>query len=104
MTSMPTDVTTNGHTLTSLAGELLERATRQGASAADVVVAEGDNFSVQVRLTAVDRLTRARETRAGIRIVFGREHGIFDDDDIGENIGHVPDIEPVADKRVGGGD
>mgnify|MGYP001347605553 CR=1 FL=1 len=71
MTSMPPDVTTHGQTLTSLAGELLERATRQGASAADVVVAEGDNFSVQVRLTAVDRLTRAREKRAGIRIFFG---------------------------------
>ena len=68
---MPTEVTTQGQTLTALAGALLERATRQGASAADVVVAEGDNFSVQVRLTAVDRLTRAREKRAGIRIFFG---------------------------------
>lgn len=72
MKHMTTDLpTSNGHSLTNLAAELLDRAMRQGASGADVVVADGENFSVQMRLDAIDRLTRAREKRAGIRIFFG---------------------------------
>ena len=68
---MATDVTTNGYSLTHLAAELLDRVMRQGATGADVVVADGENFSVQVRLESVDRLTRAREKRAGIRVFVG---------------------------------
>jgi PmbA protein len=55
-----------------LAEELLDRAKRRGATEADVMVADGDTFSVQVRLGAVDRLTKAREKRLGIRVFFGR--------------------------------
>ena len=55
-----------------LATDLLDRAKRKGATEADVMVADGNTFSVQVRLAAVDRLTKAREKRLGIRIFFGR--------------------------------
>jgi PmbA protein len=54
-----------------LAADLLERARRKGATDADVMVADGSTFSVQVRLSAVDRLTKAREKRLGIRVFFG---------------------------------
>jgi PmbA protein len=57
---------------TALASSMLERAKQQGASEADVMVAEGDTFSVQVRLSAVDRLTKAREKRLGLRVFFGK--------------------------------
>lgn len=55
-----------------LATDLLNRAKKQGASEADVVVADGETFSVQVRLSAVDRLTKAREKRLGLRFFFGK--------------------------------
>lgn len=58
--------------LQHLATELLGRAQKQGASLADVLVAEGDTFSVDVRLAAVDRITKAREKRLGIRVFFGK--------------------------------
>ncbi|MBD0306076.1 MAG: TldD/PmbA family protein [Nitrospiraceae bacterium] len=58
--------------VTELAVDLLDRVKRQGATEADVVVADGENFSVQVRLSAVDRLTKAREKRLGLRVFFGK--------------------------------
>lgn len=58
--------------LTQLASDLLARAKKRGATEADVVVADGDTFSVQVRLSAVDRLTKAREKRLGLRVFIGK--------------------------------
>ena len=58
--------------LKSIAVGLLERAKKRGANEADVVVADGDTFSVQVRLSKVDRLTKAREKRLGVRVFFGK--------------------------------
>ena len=58
--------------LSELAVDLLARAKRQGATEADVVVADGETFSVQVRLSAVDRLTKAREKRLGLRVFVGQ--------------------------------
>ena len=54
-----------------IAVEILARAKRRGATGADVVVADGEHLSVQVRLSAVDRLTKAREKRLGLRVFFG---------------------------------
>ncbi|MGH7231462.1 MAG: TldD/PmbA family protein [Nitrospiraceae bacterium] len=62
---------THDTNLSELAVDLLDRAKRRGATEADVVVADGENFSVQVRLSAVDRLTKAREKRLGLRVFFG---------------------------------
>ena len=55
-----------------LATDLLSRARTHGATEADVMVADGETFSVQVRLSAVDRLTKAREKRLGLRVFFGK--------------------------------
>jgi len=55
-----------------LAADMLARAKKQGATEADVVIADGENFSVQVRLSSVDRLTKAREKRLGLRVFFGK--------------------------------
>jgi PmbA protein len=63
---------TSENNLSGLAVELLDRAKRRGATEADVVVADGENFSVQVRLSAVDRLTKAREKRLGLRVFLGK--------------------------------
>src|SRR6266704_2817218 len=52
--------------------DLIARAKRQGASAVDVVAVEGDSASVQVRLSAVDKLSKAQEKRLGLRVYFGR--------------------------------
>lgn len=55
-----------------LAQDLLARASKQGATAADVMVADGETLSVQIRMGAVDRLTKAREKRLGLRVFFGQ--------------------------------
>ena len=47
--------------LCQVATDLIARAKAHGATSADVLVAEGDSASVQVRLSAVDRLSKARE-------------------------------------------
>src|SRR2546427_3210126 len=56
----------------NLASELLARAKRKGATAADVVAVEGGSASVQVRLSAVDKLSKAQEKRLGLRVYFGQ--------------------------------
>src|SRR5207249_11232843 len=56
----------------NLASDLLARVKRKGATAADVVAVEGDSASVQVRLSAVDKLSKAREKRLGLRVYFGQ--------------------------------
>ena len=55
-----------------LAADLLRQANRFGATEADIIIADGETFSVQVRLGAVDRLTKAREKRLGLRVFVGR--------------------------------
>jgi PmbA protein len=55
-----------------LALDLLAKAKRGGATEADIVIADGENFSVQVRLGAVDRLTKAREKHLGLRVFVGK--------------------------------
>ena len=56
----------------TLAQDLLARVSKRGATAADVMVADGETLSVQVRMGAVDRLTKAREKRLGLRVFFGQ--------------------------------
>lgn len=55
----------------NLTEDLLAKVKRKGASAADVIAVEGDLASVQVRLSAVDKLSRAQEKRLGLRVYFG---------------------------------
>src|SRR5207249_130822 len=56
----------------NLTSELLAKARRNGATAADVVAIEGDAAEVQVRLSAVDKLSKAQEKRLGLRVYFGQ--------------------------------
>jgi PmbA protein len=55
-----------------LALDLLDKAKRNGATEADIIIADGETFSVQVRLGAVDRLTKAREKHLGLRVFVGK--------------------------------
>jgi PmbA protein len=55
-----------------LALDLLAKAKRSGATEADIIIADGEAFSVQVRLGAVDRLTKAREKHLGLRVFVGK--------------------------------
>ncbi len=55
-----------------LAADVLARAKANGATEADIVVADGETFSVQVRVGTVDRLTKAREKRLGLRVFVGK--------------------------------
>ncbi len=55
-----------------LAGELLKRARAAGADAADVLVAEGTEFSVTVRKGAIETLTDAGSKALGIRVFVGK--------------------------------
>jgi len=70
MSQIPSKTTTNH--FSDLTTQVLERAKALGATEADVLVAEGDGVSVQVRLSQVDRLSKAREKILGIRIFFGK--------------------------------
>ena len=55
-----------------LAMDLLAKAKRGGATEADIIIADGETFSVQVRLGAVDRLTKAWEKHLGLRVFVGK--------------------------------
>jgi PmbA protein len=54
-----------------VAQDLVARARAAGARAADAVVAESDGLSVGVRLGEVEKLKRARQRRAGLRVFVG---------------------------------
>lgn len=58
--------------LRQMAADLISRAKAHGVTSADVLVAEGDSASVQIRLKEVDRLSKAREKSLGIRVFFGK--------------------------------
>ncbi len=70
--------------LKTLAADLVDRVKAHGATEADVLVAEGDSVSVQVRLSAVDRLSKAREKSLGIRVFFGKRSASASTSDFSE--------------------
>ena len=69
MSNLPT---IHGDRFPELAATVLKRAKALGATEADLLVAEGDSVSVQVRMSEVDRLSKAREKVLGIRVFFGK--------------------------------
>lgn len=71
-------------TLKSLAVDLIDRVKAHGATEADVLVAEGDSVSVQVRLSAVDCLSKAREKSLGLRVFFGKRSASTSTSDFSE--------------------
>ena len=69
---------------------MLDRARALGATEADVLVAEGDSVSVQVRLSAVDRLSKAREKSLGLRVFFGKRSASASTSDFSrESLAHL---------------
>ena len=60
---------------TDLATELLKTARTAGADAADLLVAEGTEFSVTVRRGEVETLKEAGSKGLGIRLAAGEEIG-----------------------------
>jgi PmbA protein len=69
---------TNGYA--QLAADVLTRAKQCGATEADIVVADGETFSVQVRVGVVDRLSKARENGWGCGVC---REAVGDDLDLG---------------------
>jgi PmbA protein len=61
-----------GNGYSQLAADVLRYAKRSGATEADIIIAEGETFSVQIRLGTVDRLTKAREKQLGLRVFVGK--------------------------------
>ncbi len=58
--------------LTSLAVDVVQRAIQGGASAAECVVREGDEFSTVVRLGQVETLKESGSKAIGVRVFFGQ--------------------------------
>ena len=55
-----------------LLADLLQQATRHGATAADAFVVEDQSFSAQVRLGQVDTVKHAREQHMALRVFVGK--------------------------------
>jgi len=62
--------------LRALAIEVLDLATRAGATAADAVAVQHAAFSAGVRLGAVEKLTDARQKRLGLRVFVGERTAV----------------------------
>jgi len=62
--------------------QLVERALAAGARAADAVAGESDALEVGVRLGEVEKLKRARERRAGLRVFVGDSTAIVSTADL----------------------
>jgi PmbA protein len=58
--------------LKSLAADVVSRAMQGGATAAECVVREGDEFSVNVRLGQVETLKESGAKSIGVRVFFGQ--------------------------------
>ncbi len=64
-----------GPALRTLAEQALHRALRAGASDAEVVIYEGEEFNVHVRLGEVEQLTEAGSRAIGLRVFCAAEGG-----------------------------
>lgn len=58
--------------LKQIAYDLVHRAMRGGASAADAVVSEGDEFSATVRMRQIESLKEAASKSLGLRVFLGK--------------------------------
>ncbi len=59
--------------LESLAAEIVAMAIKAGASDAEAVASEGDEFSVNVRMGQVETLTESGSRAVGLRVLFGKK-------------------------------
>ncbi|MGA9471044.1 MAG: DNA gyrase modulator, partial [Terriglobales bacterium] len=58
--------------LKSLASDVVRRAMKSGASSAECVVREGDEFSTTVRLGQVETLKESGSRSIGVRVFYGQ--------------------------------
>ena len=65
----------NGNHLLELANEVVQRALAAGASDAECTIAEGDEFTANVRMRELENLKEAGSRGAGLRILVGRRTG-----------------------------
>ncbi len=77
--------------LDDIADLVLRGARQHGATAADVVVAEGDSLTVGVRLGKVEKVQRARAKHLGLRAFVGERSAILSSADFAH-----PAIEQLA--------
>jgi PmbA protein len=68
--------------LRELARDLVARALAAGARAADALAGESDSLGVGVRLGEVEKVTRARARRAGLRVFVGNSTAIVSTADL----------------------
>src|SRR5215470_5513137 len=59
--------------LESLATDVVRQAVKAGASDAEVVVREGDEFSVNVRMGQVETLKESGSRALGLRVFLGKK-------------------------------
>ena len=71
-----------GLDLPAVAEDMVRRAIAAGARAADAIVVESDGLSVGVRLDEVEKIERARERRAGLRVFVGQSTAIVSTADL----------------------
>ena len=71
----------SAESLDEIAALLLAEAKRHGATAADVVVVEGDSLMVGVRLGQVEKVQRARAKHLGLRAFAGERSAILSTSD-----------------------
>src|SRR5215470_11705328 len=67
-----------------LAGEILAQAKRQGATAGDVGMVEGESLYVTVRLGEIDKISQSREKRLGLRLFRGTSSATASTSDISQ--------------------
>ena len=72
---MATEQTQAATDLRLLAEEVVERAKKAGATDAEAVIAEGEEFGVNVRLGQVEQLTESGSRALGLRVFFAAEGG-----------------------------
>lgn len=71
--------------LQTLARDVVDRAMRAGASDAEAVVVEGDEFYTKVRLGQVETLTESTSRAIGLRVFNGRRTASTSTNDLGEH-------------------
>lgn len=90
----------SGRSLGEIAARLLDAAARSGATAADVVVVEGDSLATGVRLGKVEKVQRSRGKHLGLRVFAGERSAIVSTADFSEGSLAALGADAVALARV----
>jgi PmbA protein len=80
----------NGNHLLELARDVVKQAQAAGATDAECTIAEGEEFSANVRMREVENLKEAGSRGAGLRILIGRKTGASYTSDLSkEGVAHM---------------